>query len=112
RSGFHGNVDVAEVLVDAKTGPRTGVTRVIVRTVQPRFRTRLTFPGHRMEDPDSFSGADIETHDVALHVFLVGDRAGQQRRTDHDHVVRDHGRGAVADVAGGIAFEIQIQLLE
>src|SRR5439155_14745200 len=112
RSGFHRYIHVAEVFVDREARPGAGIAGVFIRTVQPRFRARLAFARNGMESPDLLSRANIESHDVALHVFLVGHRSRQQRRTDNYNIVRNHGWRAVADMTCRIAFEIQIQFLE
>src|SRR5438552_241562 len=65
-----------------------------------------------MKDPQSFSGTYIEGQHVALHVLFVGSATRAQCRAHDHHIVRDHGRRAVADVARRVALEIQIQLLE
>src|SRR5438093_834949 len=65
-----------------------------------------------MKDPQPFSGTYIEGQHVALHVLFVGSATRAQCRAHDHHIVRDHGRRAVADVARRVALEIQIQLLE
>ena len=96
---FHAQVHVAQRRIGAERAPDAGVAGVLRRIAQPRLGAGLALAWNGVERPQLLPRADVEGHDVALHVGDVDAAARRQRGADHDHVVRDHRRRTVADPA-------------
>src|SRR5215831_7108618 len=69
RCFFKREIDVAEFFVGAQKRPRAAVTRVDIRSVEPRFFTVLSGPRNDMECPQVFAGARVEAADVVWRRF-------------------------------------------
>ena len=92
---------MAEIFVDGDLRPDTRIARVLRRSVFPAVGTELARLRNRVKNPEPLAGPHVEAAYVALHVRLAARRdAGQMRRADDDHVLRDHRRGVEPDVAG------------
>src|SRR5437773_9480982 len=110
---FGGDVHVTQLIVCRHGAPCSNITGVVRGAVQPRLVSGFAFARDRMEDPEFLSGANVKSHYIAFDVFLVRTRAAlSQRWANDDDIARYDGRRTVADLAGGIGRDCQIQLLE
>ena len=64
-----------------------------------------------MEHPELPSGTGVETHHIALDVF-VRRRGRRQRGTDHNDAIGNDRRRTVADPSNKVTGEIEIQRFE
>src|SRR5207237_7974377 len=106
-------VDGSQRFIRREWSPDTRVARVFGGSIQPSLVSGFALAGNRVEDPQFLSGADVEGHDVALHIFLVRVHAAlSERGTDHDDIIGNNRCGTVSDLADQIACYRYIQLCE
>ena len=113
RRQFHGQIRDAELLVDADLRPHPGVAGVRPRIFFPGVVAELTGRRNRVEDPQAFTGADIEAADVALDVRFSARHSARLVRSAHDDdVLGDDGGGVEADLGALRVDALVVVLLE
>ena len=95
-----GQIHRLELLVDGDLRPHARVAGVLVRALQPAFRTELAAHRHGVEDPQPLARARVEPSHVTLgRARRRRIRTRWVRGTDDDDVLRDDRRRVQADLS-------------
>src|SRR5215469_7365666 len=92
-------IDEIELFVGGDLSPHASVAGVGPGIVQPAFDAEFAGLGNGVEDPQTFSAADVVAADVPFDVLeTLRHTAGAVGGADDDDVVGDHRSGVQADV--------------
>src|SRR5207244_4418315 len=109
-----GQVDHAQLLVDADLPPNAGVARVVGRIFLPSVAAEFADARDGVENPEPLARADvISANEAFLVAFAFRLTAGAMGRADDDGVAGNRGRGVQTHFARHqvhllIVFQLQI----
>src|SRR4029079_18647359 len=91
RGQLYRDVYHSELFIDADLSPHAGIAGVFCGTfLQPGVVAELADSRNRVKDPQTFAGLDVESANVARHVFRDLRRAGRSVCGANDHGIAGH----------------------
>src|SRR5205807_1861840 len=113
RGQLDGQVHNAELFIHRDLAPHARVAGVRPGIVQPGVDAVLAGLGDGVENPEAFAGANVESADVALHVFVAARDAARAVRGADDHdILGNYWSGVESDFARDGVDLLIVVLLE
>ena len=98
---FHRQIHQAEFFINRDLCPHTGITGLVGGTIQPRVVAELALAWNGVKGPQPFSGAHVESTNVALVVAKRFRRTTlAERGADNHHIAANHRSALVSDFPG------------